>query len=100
VHPTIFSEAEDALQDTKHRTKATGGRSLPWQMLAPVTTPNSFSKTLCIAILETGMARYPEMEVGICDWKGTDWKKCTKCMVCQEQKIRGEHLVFFFYISL
>jgi hypothetical protein len=27
VHPTRFSEAEDALQDRKDRTKATGGRS-------------------------------------------------------------------------
>jgi hypothetical protein len=65
VHPTRFSEAEDALQDTKDRTKATGGGQrikavYPGRCLPPVTTPNSFSKPLCIAILETTMARYPE----------------------------------------
>jgi hypothetical protein len=35
VHPTRFSEAEDGLQDRKHRTKATGRRSSPWQMIPP-----------------------------------------------------------------
>jgi hypothetical protein len=40
------------------------------------------------------------VEVGICDWKGTTWKKCTKRMVSRNIKYEENIQFSFLYFTV
>jgi hypothetical protein len=40
------------------------------------------------------------VEVGICDWKGTTWKKCTKRMVSRNKKYEENIRFPFLYFTV
>jgi hypothetical protein len=40
------------------------------------------------------------VEVGICDWKGTSWKKCTKHVVSRNEKYEENIRFPFLYVTV